>query len=479
MLETIINNFHLERILWILKKRIAYMIIISAVGGILGGGFAYMTRSTVYRAAVSFYVYSNPDYVYDSSVNISSSEFNTAMNLVRSYILILKSDAVMEKVIQEAELDYTIPGLVGSISTEEVEQTAVFYVYAYASDPDKAMLIANTIGEVAPSEISRIVKSGGIEVVDYAKMPAAPYSSTNVLKFAIIGFAGGLVLSVFFFFLFGLLDATIRRRYELRLAFNLPILGDIPAMMPQSKDEEVDTVLCEESPFAFKESYNALRANMLFTGKGEKCPIYIITSAELNEGKTLNSINLAISYAQLGKKILLIDGDMRNSTVSERLKIKNKAGLSQYLAGLTKKPNITNIGQNLDVMVGGDVPPNPSELIGSEEMVRFLSEMKEIYDGIFIDMPPVGILSDALMLSKSATAYVMVMRANYSKLDKQKEAVSLLEQIGANICGIIFNGLDPKSQDYHYKPYQYDPEYEAHRRIPGRFKLFKRKNNRN
>ena len=475
MLETIINNFHLERILWILKKRLAYMIIISAVGGLLGGGYAYMTKSTVYRAAVSFYVYANPDYVYDSSVNISNSEFATAKSLVQSYISILKSDTVMEKVIQESGLsDYSVSKLANTISTGGIEDTAVFYVYAYDSIPENAMAIANAIGEIAPSEISRIVKSGGIEVVDYAKLPTAPYSSTNVLKFAILGFAGGLVMSVFFFFLFGFLDTTIRRRYELRLAFNIPVLGDIPLMAAQDKNGRADIVLSEESSFAVKESYNVLRANMLFTGKGEKCPVYVITSAEMDEGKTLNSINLAISYAQLGKRVLLIDGDMRNISVSGVLGLANSSGLSQYLAGLTDDPNIQNISQNFDVMVGGEIPPNPSELIGSEKMIQLLNEMKGEYDGIFIDMPPVGILSDALMLSKSATAYVMVVRANYSKMDKEKGAVALLEQVGANICGIIFNGVDPKSQDYHYKPYQYDPERRKNERGRGRFRRRKR-----
>lgn len=456
MLETIINNFHLERILWILKKRIAYMILISAVGGILGGGYAYMTRSTLYRAAVSFYVYSNPDYVYDSSVNITSSEFSTAKGLVQSYISILKSDTVMEKVIQEAGLDYSVAKLAGSVSTGVVEDTAVFYVYAFDSVPSNAMAIANAIGQIAPSEISRIVKSGGIEVIDYAKLPTAPFSSTNVVKLAVLGFGGGLVMSVFFFFLFGFLDTTIRRRYELRLAFNIPVLGDVPLMLAEDKNERVDTVLCEESIFAVKESYNVLRANMLFTGKGEKCPVYVLTSAEMNEGKTLNSINLAISYAQLGKNVLLIDGDMRNISVSGRLGVANQDGLSQYLAGLTEKPNIQMISPNFSIMVGGEIPPNPSELIGSERMMQFLSDMKEEFDVIFIDMPPVGLLSDALMLSKAVTAYIIVVRANFSKMDKEKGAVALLEQVGANICGIIFNGVDPKSQDYQYKPYQYD-----------------------
>ena len=101
MLETILNNFHLEKILWILQKRIAYIMILGVLGGMAGGAYAYLTNSTLYRAEVSFYVYSDPDYVYDSSVNISNSEFTQAKNLVQSYILILKSNTILQKVLEE------------------------------------------------------------------------------------------------------------------------------------------------------------------------------------------------------------------------------------------------------------------------------------------------------------------------------------------------------------------------------------------
>ena len=102
MLETILNNFHLEKILWILQKRIAYIMILGVLGGMAGGAYAYLTNSILYRAEVSFYVYSDPDYVYDSSVNISNSEFTQAKNLVQSYILILKSNTILQKVLEEA-----------------------------------------------------------------------------------------------------------------------------------------------------------------------------------------------------------------------------------------------------------------------------------------------------------------------------------------------------------------------------------------
>ena len=113
-------------------------------------------------------------------------------------------------------------------------------------------------------------------------------------------------------------------------------------------------VLGENSSFAVKESYNTIRANLLFTGKGERCPVYAVTSADKDEGKTLNSVNIANSYAQLGKKVLLIDGDMRNMSVASLLKLRGRLGLSQYLAGLRETPQIVEYRQNLDVLVGGE-----------------------------------------------------------------------------------------------------------------------------
>ena len=172
MLETILNNFHLEKILWILQKRIAYIMILGVLGGMAGGAYAYLTNSTLYRAEVSFYVYSDPDYVYDSSVNISNSEFTQAKNLV-------KSNTILQKVLEEAGLDYGTEALSGRIGTSVVENTAVFYVYTYDSDPYRAMELANAIGRVAPKEIGRIVKSGGI-MPHCRKHPTVPPVWSNM-----------------------------------------------------------------------------------------------------------------------------------------------------------------------------------------------------------------------------------------------------------------------------------------------------------
>ena len=137
-------------------------------------------------------------------------------------------------------------------------------------------------------------------------------------------------------------------------------------------------ILCQNSPFAVKEAYNAIRTNLLFTQQGEKCPIFVVTSPTANNGKTINSINLAVSFAQMGKRTLLIDADMRNPTIHRMFSISVKNGLSEILAGLTDNISVSKTDvENLSVLTAGKIPPNPAELLSSARMDKLLEFVKE------------------------------------------------------------------------------------------------------
>ncbi len=459
MFKTILSNFHLEKIFWTLKKKVIYIFLCTVLLGLLGGVYASCTSTSYYMAQITFYVYSNPDYITDSSVNIGSSDISQAKNLISSYMQILKSRTFLEKVQEATGTTYSTEYLKTRISARAVENTAAFTVSVIDADPVMAMEIANAIGDLAPAEIIRIVKSGGLEVLDDAQLPTVPYQSTSVLKYVVLGAAAGFVLSAAWFVVRSLMDTTVRRKYEIEDLFTIPILGDVPQMEPVSPNEPVNTLLREDSPFAVRESYNSIRAKLLFTGKGEKCPIYAITSADPHEGKTLTTINMALSYAQLGKKVLLIDADMRKSRLGKILQLPDQKGLSEYLAGITDKVTIQNYSEHFDVVVSGEFPPNPAELLSSDKWQELLSECKQKYDCIFVDLPPVGIVSDALVLAKSATAYLLVVREGVTKFDREQMIVQMLEPVGADICGFVFNGISMKSQDYHYKHYGKDYKY--------------------
>lgn len=465
MFKNILANLHLEKILWIIKSKLKYMILSALIFALLGGGYAYVSQRATYVATISFYIYSSPDYVTDTDVNISSNDIISAKALLSSYMQIIGSNTFLNKVIQEAELEdqYSVKMLQARIGAAAVENTTVFNVSVYDENPQNAMLIANTIGALAPDEIISIVKSGGIEVLDEAELPTTPFAATSIMKYAILGGAGGFIILLAFFMLKGLSDTTVRRKYEIEDLFTIPILGDVPDMSPEGKKEkdkpeDVKLVLENDSPFAIKEAYSNLRANLLYTSHGDKCPVYAITSADTHEGKSLNSVNVAVSYAQLGKKVLLIDADMRKSNMRKILNIEEKKGLSEYLACLSDNLISYNYIDNLDIVLSGECPPNPAELLVGDKWNDLIEECKQKYDVIFVDLPPLGVVSDALSMVKDSTGYIIVVREWISKFDRVEMIVRKLEALDANISGIIYNGISIKSPDYNYK--RYGKEYE-------------------
>lgn len=463
MLKTIVNNFHVEKLFWIIKTKLKYMILAGLICGVLTGTLTYFTRQNTYAAQITFYVYSNPDYINDSGINLSSSEVANASALLSSYLQILKSDSFLTSVIESSGIDplyYTPNILKKEISASAVSGTAVFKVVVYDVNPYNAMLIANTIGELAPDKIISIVKSGGIEVLDQATLPTLPYKSTSVTKMTLFGALIGGILAAFFFIIKGLRDTRYRRLFEVTDMYNIPVLGIVPQMEEKDEKGNVKIVLSDDSPFVLREAYNDIRTNLLFMGNGEKCPVFAVTGADYDEGKTTNSINLATSFAMMGKKTLLIDADLRNGDIAQILGLDSKDGLSEYLAGIKKNLNIRrNVRENLDVVTTGVIPPNPTDLLISEKWKNAVDERKDDYDVIIIDTPSIGVVADGVEMVKVATAYVVVIREFVTRFEREELIIRRLDAVGADVCGFIYNGMNVKSVDYNHKDYVNGGEY--------------------
>ncbi len=229
--------------------------------------------------------------------------------------------------------------------------------------------------------------------------------------------------------------------------------------MKSNKTTYKNRLLTSNSVFAVSEAYRTLRTNLMYTGSIEKCPVYAVTSSAPNEGKTLNCINIALSYAQIGKKTLVIDLDMRNPSQHIALEADNRNGVSEFLAGVSDAPCVQKtIYENLHLISGGRVPPDPSELLYSPRFEELLTVAKEKYDVIFLDLPPIGIVSDAAIIAKLVTGYIIVLEAGVSDTRYVLEATNSLESVKANIVGFILNGVDPK-QDKYYAKYGKNGKY--------------------
>ena len=216
-------------------------------------------------------------------------------------------------------------------------------------------------------------------------------------------------------------------------------------------------LISETTPFAYEEAFNTLRTNILFCANNEKCPVFGITSPLANSGKSVITSNLSLVFSNLGKKVLLIDCDLRNHTIDKIFDLNVESGLSRFLSQADvslSESLVKDVRPGLDVLPCGKIPPNPAELLSSAKMKQLLDMARETYDYIFLDFPPILEVSDAATLSQSVTGYVMLARAGVTDTGALKKAVSAIEMLGAKIVGVVINGSNLKNGYYYKKSYR-------------------------
>ncbi|MBO5525560.1 MAG: CpsD/CapB family tyrosine-protein kinase [Clostridia bacterium] len=215
-----------------------------------------------------------------------------------------------------------------------------------------------------------------------------------------------------------------------------------------------------EMDFSSSEAYNLLRTNVYFALPGKDSRVIGITSSSPREGKSYTSINFAYTLAKDGKRVLLIDGDMRKSSVARKLKMKNSPGFSNVLADPALDAIQRNILiENLDVLFAGDIPPNPSEMLGSERLKEFVAEKKAEYDYIIVDLPPVNVVPDALVLSSVLDGMIIVVRHNFTSKKALTESIKKLKFANVHILGCIYRGYSRKATYYKKRGSYYSHYY--------------------
>jgi len=234
--------------------------------------------------------------------------------------------------------------------------------------------------------------------------------------------------------------------------------GDARGNQVNKLIEERRHLLFFNKNFFVREAYKTLRTNVMFSLTGETdCKVLVVSSSLQSEGKSTSSVNLAISYAEADKKVLLVDCDMRKPKLARLLAMNNTVGLSNVLIdpSVLSEALMKSRLDKLDVLLAGDIPPNPSELLSSSRMQRLLETMKKKYDYIILDTPPVNMVTDAVVLAPHTDGVLMVVRAGRTERGSLINAVSQLEYAHAKILGFILNGVGMESTSYRYSKYRY------------------------
>ena len=224
--------------------------------------------------------------------------------------------------------------------------------------------------------------------------------------------------------------------------------------------ERKDMVVGENTAFSIREAYKTIRTNIMFSlSDKEDCRTVIFTSAIQGEGKTSTAVNMAITFAQTDAKVLLMDCDLRRARVHRMLSLKNEAGISDVLAGMDTAENVLKqspLAPGVDVLTAGHIPPNPSELLVSPRMGQLMQVLKQQYDYILIDTPPVTLVADSTSMRNYADGYVVVLRENYTPRKLLEDTEERLNMAEARILGYVISGVGAEGS---YGGYQYKYSY--------------------
>lgn len=227
-------------------------------------------------------------------------------------------------------------------------------------------------------------------------------------------------------------------------------------------------LLSSKSNFFVREAYKTLRTNVSFALNGEKSGnVIVVTSSLKDEGKSVTAINLAISYAMADYKVLVIDCDLRRPKIARLLQLNSKVGLSNLISNidLIEDAVLPTQVPGLEVIPSGDIPPNPSELLGSSQMLNILETMRKRYDFIILDSPPVNIVTDSVILGSRSDGILFVVRSKCSERGAVIHAIDQLEYAKIKILGFVLNDVDIEKMHYsayRYRRYKYDDGYNSY-----------------
>ncbi|MDD2752118.1 MAG: polysaccharide biosynthesis tyrosine autokinase, partial [Candidatus Omnitrophica bacterium] len=305
-------------------------------------------------------------------------------------------------------------------------------------------------------------QTSNIRIVDPAevpKRPLGPNKPRNIISAAILGLLGGFCIAIFLEYL----DSTVKTAEDVELYVKLPFLGYVPSFKREAtSDKSADLICYSQQATTIAEAFRSIRTSIIFSLPEDRpLKTILVTSTFPEEGKTTNSINLAIVFAQKNEQVVLVEGDMRKHRIAKTFDLDNKEGLSSYLTGTTtlertiKKTPIPN----LYLIPAGPTPPNPAELLTSAKTRELFEGLKIKFDRIIVDAPPVMTVADASILANMCEGVVEIIRAGKVNLDHVLHGKQRLLEAKAKILGVILNDVEVKKKDsYYYYHYYYRNE---------------------
>ncbi|NHW47392.1 polysaccharide biosynthesis tyrosine autokinase [Paenarthrobacter sp. MSM-2-10-13] len=438
----------------ILRRNWMIIISVGLVGLLVGGGASLLSKPT-YTAETQLFV------AIQSSGSVQElQQGNTFIQArVQSYVRTVQSPKVLQPAIDVLGLSMAPEQLAPRVKATADPNTVLITISVTDNSAVQAAAIAQAVADSLITTVAWLEKpqTGGnspvnLSVIAPAKAPSAP-SAPNVRMNLLLGLSSGLLLGLAIAIVRAKTDNRIRGEADLRALTGTALLGGI------SFDQDaVKKPLLTQAPLQSRraETFRQLRTNLQFANVAGHARTVMVTSSLPGEGKSTTATNLAIAMAQAGHSVCIVDADLRRPMVSEYLGLDRNAGLTTALLGAADLNDLLQPWgeENLYVLASGQIPPNPSELLGSADMKQLLNRLSDTFDTVIIDTPPVLPVTDATVLAQHVDGVIVVVGAHSTRRHDLERSLAALELVDTKILGIVLNQLPSKGADAYSYSYE-------------------------
>lgn len=450
------ENINIKDFFKYLKGYIVIMILLLIIA--VSGVVVYDTaiKKPIYQAQTTV-VIANVD---DSNKTTTLNDLSVSQKLASEYSVIAKSELVLKQVIENLAAPITTSELSKNVTVKTVNSTAILDITVKTGKAKLSSTVANELVKVFAEEVKKIYGTDNITQLSAAETPTAPINNT-IIRDMVLAAMISIMAVVGFAFLKFYIDDTVKDNEDTERTVGMPVTGRVSKSEAKKGKKGVGELIVEKMPKAIvSENIKGLRTNLQFTAVDKALKTILITSTNAGEGKSFISANLAISFAQADKRVLLVDCDLRKGRVHKLFNIPNVRGLSNLLTddlrSYAKYIRGTEINR-LNVITCGTYPPNPSELLASRKNKQLIKILKDAYDVVIFDGAPVGGLADSVILSSFVDGTLIVVRDSATTVKDLVSVKKSLVKVGARILGIVINMSNRKTSKYYNSHYYEEP----------------------
>ncbi|KAB1641703.1 polysaccharide biosynthesis tyrosine autokinase [Gulosibacter chungangensis] len=434
----------------IVRKNWVLIFVLAVLGTGVGAGISALTPAKYESTAELYVTVRTPE---NAATGDLLQGTNFARQSVVSYVDVATSALVLDRVIERLSLDATVDELRPKLSASTPNDTVLIAITATDSSAERAAELANVTGEELAAVVEDVIEIADtdgespvdLNLINPAIVADAP-SSPNVRMNILLGAVLGLILGFGAALLRHMLDTRIRSLSDIRQIVDAPVLGGI-AFDEELRRQPLVVQAQPRSPGA--EAFRALRTNVQFLDPDSSSQIFVVTSAGPGEGKSTTSANLALALAQTGFTVALVDADLRKPRLAEYMGVEGSVGLTDVLVGRAELSDVLQPwGRGrLAVLPSGQIPPNPSELLGSRAMQQVLEALSAQADYVIVDAPPVLPVTDATVLARFASGLLVTVAAGSTHRQELQGCVDAIEAADGRLLGVVATKLPVKGPD--------------------------------